>query len=654
MDSDSEVSAATKHLFGDDSVLQLQSDFVRGTMAFPDRLDVCPVILDNVELPSEVDLEKQWLNLEKRSDVVLPWENGVWKQIFGNQSRPTDSVQAIFTRPLFAPCPELVESVAEGPSKKLRTTAGAEHWKQVVSSVDAMSWKETQDAKLDTAIKRWYDLVLRFPLGIAVKDQIALLAEVSDQLRVLRDIFATKSPLTLIKRANSLQRYVNFLDDQGLLFPGDEAALYKHFCIERDSGSPPSRLQAVVEALRFTEHVLGVTQLGAELLSKRVIGASKFEVAGPRRQASPFAVKELKVLHSILESESQDIWDRVMAGATLCAVYSRSRWSDLQHAEKMEADPDCWEPQFLEFTVREHKTKRANAWMEGFLPAVAVAVGISDENWARQWIVVRARVGADILHGYPVMPAPGPDGEATQRPISSDEMGRWVRMLLERHGISLDGRKITSHSCKSTLLSYMAKFGCGITTREILGGHVSHLKSVLTYSRDGLAGPLRELEQVLESIRGGKFFPDASRSGRFANACKVELHEKVHQVEADVNLGPMEAEATVDAAPQAVDSDSTSSADSDTDSSLDEGASDKGRVARLVRCPSAPAGTSLVQHSKTKMLHLLAEGYQRVFMCGRQKGEAHKPPQQLRWDSPCCSLCWKAARTKLGPRLVQP
>jgi hypothetical protein len=506
MDSDSDVSAATKHLFGDGSVLQLQSDFVRGTIAAPDRLEECPVILDNVELPSEVDLEKQWLNLEKRSDVVLPWEKGVWKHIFGNQSSSADSVQANFTRPLFAPCPELVESVAEGPSKKLRTTTGAEHWKQVVSSVDAMSWKETQDAKLDTAIKRWYDLVLRFPLGIAVKDQISLLAEVSDQLRVLRDIFATKSPLTLIKRANSLQRYVNFLDNQGLLFPGDEAALYKHFCMERDTGSPPSRLQAVVEALRFTEHVLGVAQLGVELLSKRVIGASKFEVAGPRRQASPFAVKELKVLHSILESESQDIWDRVMAGATLCAVYSRSRWSDLQHAEKMEADPDCWEPQFLEFTVREHKTKRANAWMEGFLPAVAVAVGISDENWARQWIVVRARVGADILDGYPVMPAPGPDGEATQRPISSDEMGRWVRMLLERHGISLDGRKITSHSCKSTLLSYMAKFGCGITTREILGGHVSHLKSVLTYSRDGLAGPLRELEQVLESIRAGKFF----------------------------------------------------------------------------------------------------------------------------------------------------
>ena len=168
MDSDSEFSEATKHLFGDGSVLQLQSDFARGTIAAPDRSEECPVILDNVELPSEVDLEKQWLNLEKRSDVVLPWEKGLWKHIFGNQLNSADSVQAIFARPLFAPCPELVESVSEGPCKKLRTTTGVEHWKQVVSSVDAMSWKETHDAKLDTAIKRWYDLVLRFHFRIAV------------------------------------------------------------------------------------------------------------------------------------------------------------------------------------------------------------------------------------------------------------------------------------------------------------------------------------------------------------------------------------------------------------------------------------------------------------------------------------------------------
>ena len=367
--------------------------------------------------------------------------------------------------------------------------------------------------------------MLRFPFGIAIKDQMSLMADVSDQLRILRDVFATKAPLTLIKRANSLQRYVNFLDTEGILFPGDEAALYRHFCAERDIGSPPSRLQSVVEAIRFAEHVLGVSQLGAELLSKRVVGASKFQSSGPRRQASPFTVKELKILHAVLESQSEEMWDRLMAGATLCAVYSRSRWGDLQHSEAMAADPNHWEPAYIEFTVRDHKTKRANAWSEGFLPAVALATGVTPENWGRTWLVVRACIHGDISAGFPVMPAPGGDDLATKRPISSDEMGKWVRMLLVRHGADLQGRKISSHSCKSTMLSYMAKFGCDITTREILGGHVSHLKSVLTYSRDALAGPLRELEKVLLSIRQQQFNPDASRSGRFSEVCKIEDNE---------------------------------------------------------------------------------------------------------------------------------
>ena len=521
----------------------------------------------------------------------MPWEKGIWKQVF------SDSLNAswkppVFYRPAFAPCPDLSsETVVEPSIKKARCASSADHWKQVVTNVDAMSWNEAQDAKLDTAIKRWYDLVLRFPYGVVIKDQMALLAEVSDQLRVLRDVFATKSPLTLIKRANSLQRYVNFLDSQGALFPGDESLLYKHFCAERDCGSPPSRLQSVVEAVRFVEHVMGVSQLGAELLSKRVIGASKFQVSGPRRQASPFTVGELKVLHGILESDVEDIWDRVMAGSTLCAVYSRSRWSDLQHSEAMDADPNPWEPLYVEFTVRDHKTKRANAWVEGFLPAVAVAHGVTDENWARKWILVRASIEGSISNGYPVMPAPSADGEATKRPITSDEMGKWVRMLLVRHGMDLAGRKISSHSCKSTLLSFLAKYGCEITTREILGGHVSHLKSVLTYSRDSLAGPLRELEKVLHEVRCGAFNPDASRSGRFVDMCKMEDPEPGVQVGATesspgVAVTPSTTEAAV-----AVDSESESSQATDTDSSSDEEASDVGRVARMVRCPTAPPGT---------------------------------------------------------------
>ena len=88
------------------------------------------------------------------------------------------------------------------------------------------------------------------------------------------------------------------------------------------------------------------------------------------------------------------------------------------------------------------------------------------------------------------MPAPNGEGDPTVRPLSTSELGKWVRMILDRHGLLHDEAKITSHSCKATLLSFLAKYGASIPDREILGGHTGCMKSVLTYSRDALAAPL--------------------------------------------------------------------------------------------------------------------------------------------------------------------
>eukprot|EP00435_Cladocopium_sp_Y103_P067691 s116_g30.t1 len=515
--------------------------------------------------------------------------------------------------------------------------ADQKHWKQVVTNLDVMTWSEQQDARLDTAIKRWYDVVLRFPPGVVIRDQLSLLPNLADQLRAVRDIFSVKAPSTLIKRANSLQRYLGFLDNQGMNFPGTEEGLYRFFCLERETGCPASRLQAVVESIRFTEHVLGVCNLSQDLLSKRVVGASKFSAPGHRRQASPFTVSELVSLHTVLQDVNNEVWDRIMAGAALCAIYSRSRWGDLQHAEEMVADPDVWNPAFIEFTVREHKTKRAGAWAEGYLPAVALAQGVTADNWGSAWFAVRSQIGAEVSQGFPIMPAPNADGQPTKRPLTTSEAGNWIQLLLERMGHSLDGRRITSHSCKSTTLSYAAKYGLDISVRELLGGHVSHYKSVLCYSRDGLAEPLRQLAWVLQSIREQWFFPDASRSGRFVSWCKAETEGALEEVTDGVATKPSHNVPSegdrqhtnagslkpVGVGPQVecVDSDSSDEGCGDTDSSSDEEACSSGRVARLVRAPSAPAGTSLVQHQKSRMLHLFEDGYSVVFMCGSPQNQ---------------------------------
>jgi len=81
------------------------------------------------------------------------------------------------------------------------------------------------------------------------------------------------------------------------------------------------------------------------------------------------------------------------------------------------------------------------------------------------------------------------------------------------------GRKVPTHSCKASCLSYCAKFGPDAVTRLQLGYHTSGdsgLHMVRTYSRDSLAEPLAELVSVLTDIRLMRFKPDCTRSGRFS------------------------------------------------------------------------------------------------------------------------------------------
>ena len=73
----------------------------------------------------------------------------------------------------------------------------------------------------------------------------------------------------------------------------------------------------------------------------------------------------------------------------------------------------------------------------------------------------------------------------------------------------------TAKSLKVTLLSWAAKFGMDKGVRRMLGYHAKKGDTtMLAYSRDELAGPLRDLAAMLAAVRSGKFAPDLSRSGR--------------------------------------------------------------------------------------------------------------------------------------------
>ena len=80
---------------------------------------------------------------------------------------------------------------------------------------------------------------------------------------------------------------------------------------------------------------------------------------------------------------------------------------------------------------------------------------------------------------------------------------------------------VATRSLKATALSWAAKRGLPETTRLLLGHHSPHeLGSMITYSRDSMAAPLRALQELVDEIHSGVFLPDSTRSGYLAPAGK--------------------------------------------------------------------------------------------------------------------------------------
>eukprot|EP00435_Cladocopium_sp_Y103_P061764 s673_g23.t1 len=370
-----------------------------------------------------------WRGLDAGLEIRLPWETGIWGQIFANQ--PLKVFPALpepkWKRPV---CPEdipLSTETDERPLKRFRPSTEPLRWRQFVACTDAVSWRESQEAKLDTALKRWFSIILQFPGVHATVKQLHDAATLPEQLRILRDIMSGKAPATLIKRANAMLRYLERLRKAKQSAPGTEETLYAYFCELRDASVPLSRLRATIEAIRFTEHMFGIDGLVKLLVSKRCLGASRVIGETVHRQADPFSVEQLAKLHETLHDVHSPFWDRLVSGTALVACYTRSRWMDMQHTDTISLDPDEHDPVYLELRIKEFETKKANAWRGGVMAAVGPATGVVCGNWLVQWWDLRKSLQAPLEDGYPLLPAPDSAGEATIRPLSTKEFSVWIR-----------------------------------------------------------------------------------------------------------------------------------------------------------------------------------------------------------------------------------
>ena len=286
----------------------------------------------------------------------------------------------------------------------------------------------------------------------------------------------------------------------------------------------------------------------------------------------------------------------------------------------------------------------------------APAYGITDDNWALQWVEARRFLKIDDLAVFPLMPAPDSVLEPTRRPLSTQEAKLWMHELL---GDSIGKQsKTTTHSCKCTCLSFLAKRGVSYEDRLTLGYHANSMRMALVYSRDSVARPLAVLAHVLDEIKRGIFDPDSTRSGRLKEGAtpldKVEAFafqpQKVSQqssVESECqdveNMSeqswqkvtgesqPLPEAEQIDLGHVTTDSSDSSEAEQDSRSPV---------VGHYVI--SVPEDKALWKNSNSKMFHLSSVDHVKVLLCGRRiTSSFHRHEGSVRFDSAKCKQCFR-------------
>ena len=99
---------------------------------------------------------------------------------------------------------------------------------------------------------------------------------------------------------------------------------------------------------------------------------------------------------------------------------------------------------------------------------------------------------------------------------NTEEANAWLKAYVSSCDVpDEDVLEIGTHSCKATLLSWVAKWGMKEEYRRRLGGHARPgERSILEYSRDALSVPLERLDELLVGVRLKRFKPDSTRPGR--------------------------------------------------------------------------------------------------------------------------------------------
>ena len=462
-----------------------------------------------------IAVSNAFIDRNKQSGIVLPWENPMLSAIFGD-GVPSPSLGMPSTW-----CADVMnqQTVDDGVDDMLKAPLQRGDVASCIKNVVDRPYLAGREVDMRNAVGK-----LHFILGIDFScSEVGrhLMEQDADPDLILKAIMGTKSPATIAKRANAILQFYRWhalsLEEDFLPLREGSAWLYLQELL-RD-GAAPTKASSFMSGLRFAHYVLQIHGAKQCIDSRRLVGAAELMLSNKRatKQARPLTVGEMKRLHTIAADSSEALNRRVIASHLLLMAYGRCRNSDLVHVSDVMHDTAggsalSGSSGYMQVSTRHHKSARSAASKTWLLPIVVSGEGVGAVPWLDMWIACRKQAGLPVsgtIDGA-LLPAPVGSGWAV-RPVTCSETGELLRMLL-----SVEDGSVSSHSLKSTCLSWAAKAGMPRESRRLLGRHADAVQSADSfYSRDLIIGPLRELQCVIRWVREGLFHPDNNRAEYF-------------------------------------------------------------------------------------------------------------------------------------------
>ena len=337
-------------------------------------------------------------------------------------------------------------------------------------------------------------------------------------LESVMDTLGNKATSTIHARVSPLLQMFHHYEQLGHnCFPLAEHLVYDYMkCCDHRA---PSSHRSLLLAISFASFHFGLDGASSVLSSGRVKGCAQKHFAEKRKlvQRPPLMAEQVMALEAIVLDTARTDVDRLGAGFFLTLVYGRLCYSDAQQVSNLVLDMPNPRQGFLEGVAGRTKTSISLERKCRFLPIAIPTLGLLDNPWIPVWMELRYKHFGEARGDdrYPLLPNPSTGNTWSKIPLSVGAGSQWLRALLSGcpHPSPVP---LGTHSCEATLLSWAAKWSMPHGPRCILGYHSEGRdRSMLTYSRDGMAGPLRLLVKMLDDVRSGRFVPDSTRSGRF-------------------------------------------------------------------------------------------------------------------------------------------